>query len=123
MGGIAGRRSPQELDGLIGVATAPGVIDVRLPNDFDADDAQIVGTVHAFLRIYGISSPALDRLAAIVRGDTARRDLTPQSHGPLAFSQGFKTSFADDHAPHAQDTVRYGLYVWSRIQEPWASRA
>jgi hypothetical protein len=123
MGGIAGRISPQELDGLTGATTAPGVIDVRLPNDFDADDAQIVGTVHAFLRIYGLSSPALDRLAAVVRGDIARRDLTPQSHGLLAISQGLKASFTDDHASPAQDTVRYGLYVWCRVQEPWASHA
>ena len=116
MGEIVGQISPQELDGLIGVATAPGVIDVRLPNDFDADDAQIVGTVCPFLRIYGMSSAALDRFAAIVRGDTARRDLTPQSHGLLASSQGLKISFTDDRAPHAQDMVR-------RVQEPWASYA
>lgn len=72
----------------------------------------------AFIRIYGIADAALDRLAAIVRGaDTSRPDLTPQSAGLLAISQGLKANFADDHAMLAQGMVVYdALYAWCRGQ-------
>jgi rhodanese-related sulfurtransferase len=70
----------------------------------------------AFIRIYGIADPALDRLATIVRGaDTSRPELTPQSAGLLAISQGLKVNFADDHAMLAQGQVIYdALYAWCR---------
>jgi rhodanese-related sulfurtransferase len=73
----------------------------------------------AFIRIYGIADAALDRLALIVRGaDTGRPDLTPQSAGLLALSQGLKLNFADDHAMLAQGMVVYdALYAWCRSQE------
>src|SRR5260221_130151 len=73
----------------------------------------------AFIRIYDIADPALDRLAAIVRGaDTNRPDLTPQSSGLLALSQGLKINFTDDHAMLAQGMVVYdALYAWCRAQE------
>jgi rhodanese-related sulfurtransferase len=72
----------------------------------------------AFIRIYGIADAALDRLAAIVRGaDTSRPDLTPQSAGLLAISQGLKANFTDDHAMLAQGMVLYdALYAWCRGQ-------
>lgn len=72
----------------------------------------------AFIRIYGIADAALDRLAAIVRGaDTSRPELTPQSPGLLAISQGLKANFADDHAMLAQGMVVYdALYAWCRGQ-------
>ncbi len=72
----------------------------------------------AFIRIYGISDRPLDRLALIVRGaDTGRPDLTPQSQGLLAISQGLKLNFADDHAMLAQGMAVYdALYAWCRLQ-------
>jgi hypothetical protein len=72
----------------------------------------------AFVRIYGIADAALDRLAAIVRGaDTSRPELTPQSPGLLAISQGLKANFTDDHAMLAQGMVVYdALYAWCRGQ-------
>jgi rhodanese-related sulfurtransferase len=72
----------------------------------------------AFIRIYGIADAALDRLALIVRGaDTGRPDLTPQSPGLLALSQGLKINFTDDHAMLAQGMVMYdALYAWCRSQ-------
>ena len=72
----------------------------------------------AFIRVFGISDAALDRLALIVRGaDTDRPDLTPQSRGLLAISQGLKANFADDHAMLAQGMVVYdALYSWCRAQ-------
>jgi rhodanese-related sulfurtransferase len=72
----------------------------------------------AFIRAYGIADAALDRLASIVRGaDTGRPDLTPQSPGLLAISQGLKVNFTDDHAMLAQGMVVYdALYAWCRAQ-------
>jgi rhodanese-related sulfurtransferase len=73
----------------------------------------------AFVRAYDISDAALDRLALIVRGaDTGGPDLTPQSQGLLAISQGLKVNFTDDHAMLAQGMVVYdALYSWCRAQE------
>jgi rhodanese-related sulfurtransferase len=72
----------------------------------------------AFISLYGIVDAALDRLALIVRGaDTGRPDLTPQSAGLLALSQGLKLNFAADHAMLAQGMVVYdALYAWCRTQ-------
>jgi hypothetical protein len=52
----------------------------------------------------------------IVRGaDTGRPELTPQSAGLLAISQGLKINFTDDHAMLAQGMVVYdALYAWLR---------
>jgi rhodanese-related sulfurtransferase len=73
----------------------------------------------AFIRIFDISDAALARLALIVRGaDTNQRDLTPQSRGLLAISQGLKVNFTNDHAMLAQGMVVYdALYSWCRLQE------
>lgn len=73
----------------------------------------------AFIRLYGISDASLDRLALIVRGaDTGRPDLTPQSQGLLAISQGLKVNFTDDHAMLAQGMIVYdALYSWCRAQQ------
>jgi hypothetical protein len=73
----------------------------------------------AVVQAYGISDGAVDRLALIVRGaDTGRPDLTPQSQGLLAISQGLKANFTDDHAMLAQGMVVYdALYSWCRAQE------
>jgi rhodanese-related sulfurtransferase len=72
----------------------------------------------AFIRLYAIADAALDRLALIVRGaDTGRPELTPQSPGLLALSQGLSANFADDHAMLAQGMVVYdALYAWCRAQ-------
>lgn len=73
----------------------------------------------AFIATYGIEDKALDRLSLVIRGaDTGRPDLTPQSPGLLAISQGLKINFTDDHAMLAQGLVLYdALYAWCRRQE------
>lgn len=78
----------------------------------------------AFIRIYGIADPALDHLALIVRGaDTGHPDLSPQSQGLLAISQGLKLNFTDDHAMLAQGMVVYdALYAWCRLQVQQGAR-
>jgi rhodanese-related sulfurtransferase len=70
----------------------------------------------AFLKVYGISDPALDALALIVRGaDTARLELAPQSPGLLALSLGLSANFPDDHAMLEHGMVMYdALYAWCR---------
>jgi hypothetical protein len=58
--------------------------------------------------------PALQQLAAIVRGaDTSRLDLTPQSPGLYALSLGLSKTFADDHEMLKHGMVMYdALYAW-----------
>lgn len=68
------------------------------------------------IRIYGISDPALDHLATIVRGaDTSRHDLSPQCAGLFAISLGLSANFSDDHEMLGHGMVIYdALYTWCR---------
>jgi hypothetical protein len=70
----------------------------------------------AFLARYALSDPALQQLAAIVRGaDTSRLELTPQSAGLYALSLGLSLRFADDHEMLKHGMVMYdALYAWCR---------
>jgi hypothetical protein len=73
----------------------------------------------AFLKKYGLSDPALQKLAVIVRGaDTSRLDMTPQSSGLYAVSLGLSDIFPDDHEMLRHGMVMYdALYAWcSRLQ-------
>ena len=67
-----------------------------------------------FLRAFELTSPALERVAAIVRGaDTDALHLAPQSAGLLAVSLGFSRNFSDDHAMLAAMMPVYdALYRW-----------
>jgi rhodanese-related sulfurtransferase len=69
-----------------------------------------------FLRIYGITDPALEHLATIVRGaDTSRHDLSPQCGGLFAISLGLSANFSDDHEMLKHGMVIYdALYTWCR---------
>ena len=66
------------------------------------------------LRAFELTSPALERVAAIVRGaDTDALHLAPQSAGLLAVSLGFSKNFSDDHAMLAAMMPVYdALYRW-----------
>jgi rhodanese-related sulfurtransferase len=70
----------------------------------------------ALIEDFAIADPALDRLAAIVRGaDTDRLDLAPQSAGLLAASLGLSARFSDDHEMLENAMPMYdGLYAWCR---------
>jgi hypothetical protein len=70
----------------------------------------------AFLTRYELKDPALQQLAAIVRGaDTSRLDLTPQSAGLYAISLGLSRTTPDDHAMLAVGMQVYdALYAWCR---------
>lgn len=69
------------------------------------------------LKAFGLSDPALNVLARIVRGaDTDRLELAPQSAGLLAFSLGLSRMHADDdHAMLEAAMPLYdALYAWCR---------
>jgi hypothetical protein len=68
----------------------------------------------AFIGKFKLTEPALQALAAIVRGaDTSRLDLTPQSAGLSAISQGLSRNFTDDHEMLEHGMVMYdALYAW-----------
>lgn len=73
-------------------------------------------TFDVMLEEFGLHSPALDRLALIVRGaDTARHDLAPEAPGLLAASLGLSRMFADDLAQLEAGMALYdAFYRWSR---------
>jgi rhodanese-related sulfurtransferase len=65
---------------------------------------------------FGLSTPALDRLATMVRGaDTARLDLSPEAPGLLAASLGLSRMFDDDLEQLDAGILLYdGFYRWCR---------
>ena len=88
---------------------------------FDVDGAPITHawekcSFDALLDAFGLHEPALDALAAIVRGaDTDRHALAPQCAGLLAVSLGLSRLHADDHAMLAAALPLYdALYAWCR---------
>jgi hypothetical protein len=68
----------------------------------------------AIVKKYGVTDPAVHRLALIVRGaDTADKDLTPESRGLEAIADGFRRLYDDDHAQLSAESVVYdALYAY-----------
>ena len=91
-----------------------------IPYDVPGVELSHVGekcSFDAFLEKYDIEhDPALGQMARIVRGaDTSRPELTPQSAGLLAISQGLKAVIADDQELLWHGMVMYdALYAWCR---------
>ena len=88
-----------------------------IPYDVPGVELTHVGESCSFdtmLRKYGLTTPALQDLALIVRGaDTDRLDLAPQCAGLLAISLGLSRNFADDHEMLRHGMVMYdALYAW-----------
>jgi len=73
-------------------------------------------TFDVMLDEFGLHSPALDRLALIVRGaDTAQPGLAPESAGLLAASLGLSRMFKDDLAQLGAGLALYdAFYRWAR---------
>ena len=73
-------------------------------------------TFDVMLDEFGLHSPALDRLATIVRGaDTARLDAAPEAAGLLAASLGLSRMFRDDLAQLDAAMMLYdAFYRWAR---------
>ena len=87
---------------------------------FDCDSAPFAHkgaacTFDALLDHFALHSPALDRLAQVVRAaDTGRHDV-PQAAGLLALSVGLSRQYKDDHAQLAAALPLYdALYRWAR---------
>jgi hypothetical protein len=102
-------------DDVLRVADETGAI----PYDVNGVELTHVGDLCSFdaiLAKYGLTDPALQRLAVIVRAaDTDRLDLAPEAAGLLAVSLGLSANFIDDHAMLAQGMVVYdALYNWCR---------
>src|SRR5438874_2652980 len=73
---------------VLSVAETTGAIPYDVPN-VEMSHVGELCSFDAFLKKYRLSDPALQQLAAIVRGaDTARLDLAPQAAGLLAVSLG-----------------------------------
>ncbi len=65
---------------------------------------------------YGLTDPALRRLALIVRGaDTDAKDLAPESLGLEAIAEGFRLAYDDDQEQLACELPVYdALYAYCR---------
>lgn len=72
----------------------------------------------AILKKYGLADPALRQLARIVRGaDTEDKDLTPESRGLEAITEGFRRMARaggyDDHETNRREWIVYdALYLY-----------
>lgn len=73
-------------------------------------------TFDTMLAEFGLATPALDRLATIIRGaDTARLDLAPECAGLLAASLGLSRMHSDDLAQLDAGMPLYdAFYRWAR---------
>ncbi|NOV27817.1 MULTISPECIES: chromate resistance protein ChrB domain-containing protein [Cupriavidus] len=100
---------------VLAVAQSTGAVPYDVP-DVELSHVGDHCSFDAFLDKYGLAEPALQQLAAIVRGaDTSRLDLTPQSAGLYAISLGLSRRFADDHEMLRHGVVLYdALYAWCR---------
>ena len=102
-------------------AEVQGVADRYGATPFDVEDVQFSHrgdqcTFDTMLEIFKLHSPALDRMATIVRGaDTNRHDLAPESAGLLALSVGLSRLYRDDQLQLAAGiTVYDAFYRWAR---------
>jgi rhodanese-related sulfurtransferase len=73
-------------------------------------------TFDTMLAEFGLQTPALMRLATVVRGaDTNAHDLAPQAAGLLALSVGLSRQYRDDQAQLEAGMAIYdALYRWAR---------
>jgi hypothetical protein len=104
-------------DEVTAVAEREGAIPFDVPNvelGHHGDECSF----DAILRKYGLTDPALQRLALIVRGaDTPAKDLTPESRGLEAIADGFRLLYHDDHQQLAAESVVYdALYAFCQQQ-------
>ncbi|NVO55166.1 chromate resistance protein [Rhodobacteraceae bacterium B1Z28] len=73
-------------------------------------------TFDTMLDEFNLRSPALDRLATVIRAaDTNRHDLAPEAAGLLAVSVGLSRQYRDDHENLEAGLNLYdALYRWAR---------
>ena len=73
-------------------------------------------TFDVMVKEFGLTTPALERLATMVRGaDTARLDLSPEAPGLLAASLGLSRMYDDDLEQLSAGMLLYdAFYRWCR---------
>lgn len=105
----------------VGPSEVEGVAERHSAAPFDIEGVRFShrGELCSFdvmLREFGLSIPALDRMATIVRGaDTARLDLAPEAAGLLAASLGLSRMYADDLEQLEAGMGLYdAFYRWAR---------
>ncbi len=98
---------------VLATAQSTGAIPYDVPGVELTHEGELC-SFDTMLRKYGLTTPALQDLALIVRGaDTDRLDLAPQCAGLLAISLGLSRNFADDHEMLRHGMVMYdALYAW-----------
>ncbi|KRS22663.1 chromate resistance protein [Alishewanella sp. WH16-1] len=96
-------------------AEETGAIPYDVPGVELTHDGELC-SFDAILKKYQLKDPALQQLAAIVRGaDTDRLDLAPQSAGLYALSLGLSQNFTNDHEMLQHGMVMYdALYAWCK---------
>lgn len=97
-------------------ATPFDVENVFFSHRGDTAGADHTCTFDTMVREFGLGTPALDRLATIVRAaDIARPELAPQAEGLLAASLGLSRMFRDDLAQLEAGMLLYdAFYRWCR---------
>ncbi len=111
-----------------GVAERFGAMPYDIEGVFWSHRDQLC-TFDVLLAEFGLSTPALDRLALIVRGaDTARPDLAPECAGLLAASLGLSRMYSDDLEQLEAGIALYdAFYRWARDatdeQHNWPTNA
>ncbi|NNU81769.1 sulfurtransferase [Halovulum dunhuangense] len=100
---------------VVGVAELFGAMPYDIEEVFWSHRGELC-TFDTMLAEFGLSIPALDRLASIVRGaDTARLDLAPEAAGLLAASLGLSRMYADDLEQLDAGMALYdAFYRWAR---------
>jgi rhodanese-related sulfurtransferase len=100
---------------VVGVAELFGALPYDIEDVFWSHRGERC-TFDTMLEEFGLATPALDRLATIVRGaDTARLDLAPEAAGLLAASLGLSRMYADDLEQLEAGMALYdAIYRWAR---------
>ena len=104
-------------DQVMAVAEQQGAIPFDVENvEFGHHGAEC--SFDAIMHKYGLTDPALVKLAPIVRGaDTGAKDLTPESRGLEAIAEGFRLVYTDDHEQLERELPVYdALYAFCRQQ-------
>jgi hypothetical protein len=95
---------------VMAVAARTGAIPYDVP-DVELGHHGPECSFDAILKKYGLTDPALQRLALIVRGaDTPAKDLTPEAPGLEAVADGFRRLFDDDHEQLAAESIVYDAF-------------
>ena len=102
-------------DQVMAVAEREGAIPFDVPN-VELGHHGSECSFDAIIKKYGLTEPALEHLASIVRGaDTDAKDLTPESRGLEAIAEGFRLAYQDDQAQLTVELPVYdALYAYCR---------